>query len=302
MPAVDAIWGGATSVSYNTTTNWLDNLVPVATDRVRLTSGAANSLETNLNQSAVAIASFIQDMGFTKGVGTLVAGVRTSLQLNCALITLGLAPVTGSPGGSGRIYLDMAAIATVISVMNSNNTPSDTGQTPIHLLGTSMTLNVNGGVVGVALNAGEVSTLTALSVDGGAIALGASVTPTAMTAYSGTIISASTITAPTVTLYSTANYVFNGAATHTAIQSYKGSTIKFNGTGTITAMNLGGLLDLSGGMGIVTITNMNRSPGGRINDPNKRLVLTNPWVDVGGAVWGDSRSDFGPNRSYRVSG
>lgn len=295
------VWIGTTSGSYTTTTNWIGGAIPTTGDNVYLTAGALNSLTTNLDQSAVTIGTFTQDMGFTATVGDLTAGVRTNLKLHCPIVSLGISAPTGNPAGSGKIYLDFGANATVCTVANTGRQAADAGQTPTHLLGTSLTLNVNGGLVGVGLNVGEVSTLTALNVDGGIVILGAGVTPSSVTAYSGSILSASTITCPAITLYSTANYVFTGAATHTAITAYAGSTVTYNGTGTITAINLGGTLDLSGGTGAVTITNMNRYPGGKILDPNKRLTFTNAWVDIAGAGLKDNRSDFGPGRSYKVT-
>jgi hypothetical protein len=145
----DKVWLGSTSDNYSTTGNWLGG-TPVATNNVFLTFGAINDILNGLNQSAVALASFNQDMGFVKNVGSLTAGVRSSLQINTPLATLGLNTPTGSPSGSGRLYLDFGAVATVVNVLNSKGQATDSYQTPVHLLGTSLTLNALGGMVGVA--------------------------------------------------------------------------------------------------------------------------------------------------------
>jgi hypothetical protein len=294
----DKVWLGSTSDNYSTTGNWLGG-TPVATNNVFLTFGAINDILNGLNQSAVALASFNQDMGFVKNVGSLTAGVRSSLQINTPLATLGLNTPTGSPSGSGRLYLDFGAVATVVNVLNSKGQATDSYQTPVHLLGTSMTLNALGGMVGVATLVGEVSTLAALTVDGAIVVLGAGVTPTLINIISGSVVSSSTHTAPDVTVAST--YVFKGAAAHTALKVLTGATVKYNGTGTIASLTYSGTVDFSEGVGAVTITNATRYPGGKILDPNKRVTFSNPVQDAGGAKATDDSSDFGPNRTWTVS-
>ena len=52
----------------------------------------------------------------------------------------------------------------------------------------------------------------------------------------------------------------------------------YNSSGTVTACNLDGILDLSGDARAVTITTLTVGPDAQIIDPNKRLTITNAVV------------------------
>lgn len=287
------VWQGAVSTDYAVSGNWT-NGVPTTSSDVRLTFGAANPIDASLNQSGVTISTFTQDQGYTLTVGD----DTTYLQLHCPLTYLGTPSPSGSGNGSGRININFGANVSVCTVLASANAALDPNVSPVRLLGTSLTLNAYGGIVGLGETLGETSTLTALVVDGATVTLGAGVTMTLLNLFSGTVTNNTTITVPAANVYG--NYTSNGTATHTALTVLNKGIAVMNAPCTITALIYDGTLDLSQGAGVVTITNATRYPGGKILDPNGRAVFTNFVQDAQGAQQSDARSTFGPNKTWKV--
>lgn len=288
------VWLGLTADS-GLTTNWSDG-TPTTSDVVYLTGITAYGLTADLTDLAgITLTSFNIDMSFTPYVGSATA----YLQLHSPIVNIGTDAI-GNASGSGRIKLDFGANATVVGIYDSASNAADANTMPIQLLGSSITsISQIGGSFSIAYGAGETATVTLLHQTGGEAVIGAGCTVTTITNDEGTVNNYSTVATTLATIDSSMNYYGSGGFTTLTIQS--GARCVYTGTGTIGTLNLNGLIDFSKGTGAVTITNMNRSPNGKINDPNGRVVMTNPCVDIGGARMSSNNSDFGPNRSWKIS-
>ncbi len=294
-------WTGTTSTDFNTTTNWLGGAVPNASAAVYFTAGSLNNIDTNLDQSATTWTSLNTDMSFNSLIGNADSAVLAYLKTHVPLINLGLPSPTGTPSGSGKVYIDNGANATTVNVYGGANSPHDAYSTPYRLLGSSITtINALAGIIGVALSVGETSTVTTTTVDGGTVIFGAGATHTTINEYAGSITSFSTNATTTANIYS--NYTWYGTGAITTLNIFANGNVNYEGTGTITNLNLnGGTIDFSSGTGAVTVSNCTRYPNGRVIDPNKRVTWSAGIIDAGGASMVDNHSVFGSNRTTTIS-
>lgn len=291
------IWtGAAADNSYTTANNWSTGVVPVATDNVWL-SRSNSSILSNLNQSAVALGSFTQDMSFTGGalVGVPASGSTAAiyLKINSPTFRLGFpVPSSNSATGPTRLNIDAGTIASTFTIFDSARTGNDQSFPPIRLLGGNLTVTALGGLFGVAMVASESATLTSLTMqaNSGAVSrnligyVGPNCTISSLTMYTGTLFSSSTVTVPTATITGNATYVVNGANTHTTLAINSGSaTVQQNVAGTYSNCTIFGTLDCSSGSGGVTIqTKALLYPGCTINDPFNRITFSAGWQIVNG--------------------
>lgn len=140
-----------TDGSYSTAGNWSPSGVPIAGDSVTLPAGGG-SVTTGLNQSAVAIADFIVEEGYTGVIG--VASSLSYLQIN---------PTRFVFQGTGLAYIDLGASA--ISPLVLDTATASTGLRGLYLKGSALaTLAVQKGKVGLAVLTGETSTVATVRV------------------------------------------------------------------------------------------------------------------------------------------
>ena len=88
---------------WTNTNNWSGGAVPVAGDDVYIESGT-QTIDTNLGQSAVKVASLNIAKNFTGQIGT----TSTALDIGADVVNIGYTIGSSSPAGSTWIYLDIA--------------------------------------------------------------------------------------------------------------------------------------------------------------------------------------------------
>jgi hypothetical protein len=184
------IWTLASgSGDWNNTANWSGGAVPVTGDDVLLFSGNAN-IDTNLNQSAVTLASLTIGMGFTGTIGTTSA----DLQISATKWTIGT-PASGSSSaasGSGRIRINFGTNAFDGTMLDSASIGLDAGLDPVRIKGThaSNKLNLVKGRLGIAMTQPgvETSQVPTINVSGGNLSWEQGMTaPTTVINNGGTI-------------------------------------------------------------------------------------------------------------------
>lgn len=252
----DVIWTGETDGDYATATNWSTGSVPTAGDNVFFTSDYNVSVTTGLDQSATTIANFTVD-GYTGKIGSKAGYLQISLNGSVTF------------NGSDQVYLDIGSSNVDVSVSGSGST---TGTPGLMLIGTDIDeLNVIGGSLGVAFNPGEVATVNAIKLLGGAIEIGDGCTLTSANIQGGNLTTDSTIT--TVTIY-TGSCTLEGSAAVTTLNS-NGGTVNYNSSGNITTLNLSGTVDCSGSLLARTIATLAPAAGGSITyDPSVVTITT----------------------------
>lgn len=304
----DNLWIATTSV-YSTTGNWSLAAVPVSTNNVYL-SGIYSvfDMASGLAQSAVTLASFNMDMSYTGLIGTARSGGTATTYLNTGATTfnIGTPSPSGTGNGSRRINITAANASAVINVLGTGSSANDTGALPCLLICTTATVNASGGSTGVAIYPGETSSITTLNMTTGAtvptVLLGSGVTLTTGNIYAGTLTNNSAA-ASTVILRNTAILRHGGTGGYTALTVGAGTTTYYNGTGTITALNINGAgtIDFSGGTGAVTVTNATLMAGAKIIDPLKRCTFTNA-IALSGCRATDVTLNTGYSRTVQFAG
>ena len=231
---------------YSIAANWSPVNVPVAADDVRIPIGNTNHINAGLNQSAVALNSFIVEDGATVQLGT-----------SSAYLQIGTSSFHYGGDGTSRIDLGASAVSPVITATASGLT----GEFGLRLKGSAMAvLDVRGGTVGVAVKQGETSTLTTLRVTGAtaAVTLGTGVTVTNVYCQRGTALVRCACT--TLHVYGGTLTTEGTGAITTAI--VYGGTFYTSATGTITTLTLnGGVADFTRGGVARTVTTLQQNPG-----------------------------------------
>lgn len=164
--AVNKRWIGniGTAGDYSVAANWSPSGVPLVTDHVRIPAGSY-AITAGLNQSAVALGSFIVEQGYAAAIAGLTAGVPAYLQVNAGRFEF---------AGSAAAYIDLGSSACSPRILETYS--PGTGLRGLYLKGSALAaLDVLGGSVGIAVNHGEASTLDRAHVAGGSLWLGAGV-------------------------------------------------------------------------------------------------------------------------------
>lgn len=232
--------------------------IPVATDNVRIPRGSG-TITSGLDQSAVAINAFIVEKGYAAAIGSATGYLKID-------------PDSLSFDSTGAAYIDIGSAAIDVEIRNTATAAS--GYRGIYLKGTAIdVLNVMNGNVGLAAQAGEVSTVDNIKISNASNAslyLGSGVTvSTGADLFSGTLESASTI--PTTNLYGGTLEAVLAAALTTV--NLKGGTLYHSGSGTLGTLNCyAGVADWTRSGTERTVTTINCYKGGsytlRINRPS----------------------------------
>jgi hypothetical protein len=247
-------WLGTTSGNFGTAANWSDAAAPVNGDtlvfdyRGNAGTGPTLGLATVLTGLTIYV-----EKSFTDPIGVLTDAAATYLVIDGGTVHIGSQGGQGSATGSSLVMINTGSTAATFNIYDSASTSSSTYYPPIIIKGTAMTVNHQGGSVGIAplhaLAAGtaEVATLTSCKVSKGngsidpTLYLGQGVTTTALYQSAGTVYNRSDQT-QTLVEKTAGTYRYSGSAAHTALTNL-GGTVYSEGAGTITKLVNGGTFD-----------------------------------------------------------
>lgn len=233
--------------------------IPQAGDDVRIPAGTASiTTAAALDQSAVAIADFIVEEGYTGDIGSSKAYLRIDPDRF----------EFGATGGTA--YIDIRAAAISAQVHNTGSAAD--GERGLYLLGSAIAvLTINGGDVGVATRHGETASVTTvrLMADRASLWIGEGCTLTNWHQFNGDGILRAAAT--TVLVYDGSLLTQEIGAITTLTQ--KGGEVTANSTGTITTYNLyDGTLILDASGAARTISTLNKYRGSATIRHNKEAV------------------------------
>lgn len=241
------VWIGGTSTSFTTAANWSPASAPVDTDNLIFDGRAQRSVETNLSNAGLDLASIRVMSSFTYNIGAVSSGALSRLVVGCTNLIIGEPNGDGSVGsGSNLLAFNFSAVANTTRVLNTASTGTS-GFAPVMLLGTATAnvLIVSSGWVGVGTDVlNEASTLSRVDVlgDDANVELGGGCTLTTINQTGGVLLFRSAVT----TLDQqggTATSEGSGAITTATV----GGTFFSNSSGTITTATVinGGNLNLA---------------------------------------------------------
>jgi hypothetical protein len=303
----------ATGPNYwSNTANWSTGAVPVSTDDVVLENSAVGILY-GLAQSAVTLTSLTVRMSFAAQIG--LPEVNTSsgtdyheyrsryLAISATTVTVG----EGDGTGPTLINLNVGTVACTLNVRNAGS-PLVTDTEVIQWKGTNAAnvVNVSKGSVAIAgfggdsatvatlrvsyvssqtsdatVRCGSGTTLTTVTVNGGAVDLSSAVTT--LTMNGGTVTCRGTMTGATVTINS--------------------GTLYWLSSGTITTASVGnnGTIDWSQDARTRTVTNvLNVYPGATLNDPLATVTFS-AGFKLNGCRIAECTLDVGESRTITPS-
>lgn len=256
---------------WATAANWLATGVPESADDVFLTMAAQAVIE-GFDQSAVALASLNIDQSFTGPVGD----AASYLQIGAAIVNIGQYLGWGVPQGSGRLKLNLGSVVTALVNIYNSGQSLDTNLPAIRLLCAKAAniINIMRGSVGIACQAGEVSTVGSIITGAEAkLWLGAGVTLTTLTKNGGDC--RMECGATTINNYAGDIKTF-GTGAIAAFNAF-GGNVESNSAGTITAMDARGpaVVDFTKSAVPRTVTALTLSNGGVLKyDPAIVTITT----------------------------
>jgi hypothetical protein len=245
---------------YSTAANWSPSGVPAAADVVILPGNGSQAITAGLDQSAIALASFIVEDGFSGAIATSAA----YLEIDSDSIRF---------DGSGTAYIDTGSNPADIDITGTATATS--GSQGLYIIGTGIDdLSIKSGTVGVAVLPGEVSTIDSARVLGGKLTTGAGVTLVTLEAAAGTTTNKANVS--TVKVFGgTVNSEVIGQSMSAAVTLYSfGGTYNLNGSGNITTLHLsGGTVDTTNSGIAKTVAYIYFASGTLKADPNVFSVL-----------------------------
>lgn len=292
---------------FDNADNWSGATVPVSTDDVVIDhTGSQYDILYGLAQSAVELTSLTITNGYTKKIGLPKLNKdnaqspypeyrATYLAISATTLT-----IHGDGQGSGRIKLNLGAVASTLGIQ-ANGQTAETGVPAILIQGTTTTniARVTRGDVGFAFFDGESAHLATLEVGyvtnqagdstvrcGDGCDLGdATIKQTGGTLVTETANGTGTVTQTGGTFYA------NGGA-HAAITA--AGTVYYSSVGTLTTAvgYAGAVFDFRQATGAVTVTNCSLYRGASFFDPSKRVTITNG-IDLQGCALADVSVDLG---------
>jgi hypothetical protein len=204
----------------------------------------------------------------------------TYLQIKATAVNIGYHYTGGSPAGSGRIMIDTGSTASTITVEGSA-TASDTNRNAIRVKANSASTNIKvlKGDVGVAVDAGETTTIGTVSMSydtskdtDSQVTLGGGVTMTTLNKNAGICYLGCAVTTVNNEL-GNLNTFGEGAITTINIE---GGKLTSNSSGTITTLNiLAGTADFTKSLADRTVTTLKIDSGGTLEYDPAVLTITN---------------------------
>lgn len=281
---------GTVSMSHTTTAtgpnywdnagNWAEGSVPVSSDDVYIDRPV--SILYGLAQSAVTLTSLTISDLFTAQIGLPARNSAGYEEYRGHYLAIS-ATTINCRSNSGRIKINVGSVQTACNVYKSGSTV-ETGRAAFQFLGTSASnvVNVYGGDVAIAGNAGEASTIATVRQTSGTLTIGAGSTITTIDKGGGTLTSyvgCTTLTSDTGT-----TTVDSGAGTITTA-NINGGDFSYPGTGTITTINARACtIRFDGNTAGVTVTTINITEPVTIYDRSDRVTYTNQPNYSGGVV------------------
>lgn len=312
----DVTWIGGASGSagdVSVAANWSGGSVPTTGDTVFFNGAVSNQnvdegLSGSGTLSGVALtAVYILDT-FTGTIGT----ADTPLKINPGDLFIHYPSGQSQANGSGRINLDLEAVACDVNIYGSKSSGSDSSLPPIRIIGTnaSNTLNVTGSAkVGIAITDDEevatfatVNTTQSTTGQTPTLTLGRGCTLTTINVGAGTVTNRG---ANVTTLRLTQGaYTALGSATHTTV-NVRGGSLVYSSSGTVTTLTVerGGTADFSRDPRAKTVTNCTVGEGGKLNLDNGNplsITLTNG-IDLDNCGVEDVTLTTGPHVTVSLS-
>jgi len=258
----DVTWHGNDSTTPNDLSvggNWSTSSVPTGGDHVRLVSNYTANMSAGMSTlSATTLGDVVVESGYTGSIGT----ISDPLDIICSRFEF-------NGGGSSHINLQSSSIDAIINDTSQN---ISTGQRGLYLTGTTLqTVSITGGIVGIAYQHGDTSSVTTLRVHNGDVVAGNGCTLTTVDVYGGNVVLNSNIT--TLNVYG--GRVVAGDDCDITTLNIKDGIFRNVATGDITTANIdGGVLEMAGGIAR-TITNLNLNAGGGIDYDPAVVTVTN---------------------------
>lgn len=254
----DKTWAGVTG-AYDLSTNWSPVNVPIAGDNVRIPAGSV-AITSGLNQSAVALADFIVEDGYTAAIASATAYLR----IVCSRFIF---------SGTGVSYVDIGTSAISPQVLKTSGGGS--GTRGLYLKGSAISiLSVISGKVGLAALFGETSTATTIRCvgSGASVWAGAGLTLTNFYQTNGDSI----IRCAGTTLTCHGGKIKTEESGAWTTVDMDAGTFYPNSTGTITTfMCDGGTADFLTSGAARTVTNFKLNPNGTLKYDKNVLTITN---------------------------
>lgn len=267
---------------WDSVDNWDGGAVPDGAHNVYI-DNASDDIIYGLDQSSITtLTSLNIGKSFTGKIGYNGASgySGTYLQIKATTVNIGDHSGTGSPAGSGRIMLDTGSTTSTININDSASTGTDSNKPPIRILANdgSTVLNIRKGIVGVAYESGETSTLSAINISyntnktsDAKVYIKSGVTLTTLDKIGGECelsCAATTVTNEAGTLK-----ILGGGAI-TTLNNY--GTVYSNSTGTITTFNqFGGVADCTTSRLSRTITTLKLDQNSVFKYDPSIVTLTN---------------------------
>lgn len=291
-----------TSSTWTTASNWSTGSAPTTGDIPFLTNNST-IINGSLNQSTVALSSMNQDMSFTGQVGINAASGNTYLQIVSPVTNLGKPPPSNQSSAGTRLFnWNAGTTSSVCNVMNTANSGASSGNAPIKLLGSALTINLTNGIISVAAFPAESSTIT-LNVANGNLGvapqayLGPGCVITALSQESGVVTSASqSVVTTALVARSGAALSHIGTGGFATLEIDSGGKVSYAGSGSINTLTITGSIDLSGGGSAVAVGTINVYGGAKISDPLGRLTFGSK--NLIGCSMSDVTIDLGNGRIF----
>jgi len=243
------IWDGiSTPGDWSVAANWVPSGVPVATDDVSIPAGS-NAITAGLDQSAVALGEVTVEKGYSAAIGLATSYLK-------------LDPNSFRFAGTGESYIDLETSPTTINpVILATKSNVTAGKRGLYLLGDDIgTLEVYGGIVGLAAQLGETTTVATLRLlgSGANVWIGNGVTLTTLDVFKGQAELKPALT----TLNVHAGKVVTEEDGTITTATVRGGELVCNSSGTITTLNIeGGIVDFIQAGKARTVSNTKQNPG-----------------------------------------
>ena len=260
---------------YGTAANWSPSGVPLAADNV-IIANSSQDITGTLDQSAVALASITIDQSFTGLIGI----TDSFLEIAASAAVLGQRrSTTGSFTGSKRLNLDFgSSTACQITVNGTASTGQDANRQPLRIraVNAGTDIQVYAGSMAISDDSSNSSTLGDISVNGGSVNIGASVTLTNLITSGGIINIDSSVTTATIKGGTVNFYDSTTASTIGTLTASSAAIINHYATGTITTLaHNGGTIDLTKTQLAKTVTTYTADKGAVLITDSGTVTLTN---------------------------
>lgn len=297
--------------------NWSTGSLPGNGDAIYFQDSNADALYNTDALAAVAPVLIQIDASYTGSIGLPYTNTNGYIEYRPRYLQFAgwtLANIgQGQGNGSGKIQLDAQANDHTTNIWKTASSSSETGMPCVLIKGgsTATKINLQKGLLGVALFAGETAVLPALNLGYvSAVAsdaqawLGSGCTLTTVTKTGGKLYSQTAV--PTLVQYAGTTTLITGnmtTCTQNRSSNNTSNVVSYcpptGGTITTHTAQAGCALDVSGTEGTVTLTNATWYAGATINGPGGNLAMTNH-ASIPDGQASDVTLNLGPGRHVLV--